>query len=382
MQELKNNEIKESIEKNYQQFVGFSLGDELYGIKIDHVKEVLNYTQITKIPLMSQNFNGIINIRGTIIPVIDMNYRFYQNNSEIIKTSRIIITQVEDENEQTVLVGILVDKIYNVIDIDTDEIKSSPDFGANIRPTFIENIGKYNNQFVVLLNLNEALNIEELSTQDISEIDLNMAMPTDSKDVETTTEQDELEEEITESNTYISFYIGDEIYATEMTNVKEILAVPEIRPLPNTMPFMKGIINLRSNMVPILDMRLRCNLEERSYDKQSSILIINIQEKLVGLIVDRVLNVQTIDEKNISETMHYSAQVDRDFLHGICEIDDHITIIVNVNKILSNEEIEQIDNKAVDNSTPETKVKTKTVKKETKKTKTKKDEKDLKKDKK
>ena len=144
------------------QYLTFLSGTEVFGIGILHVKEIKEYASVTTIPMMPDYVKGVINLRGNVVPIIDLPVRFGREKSIISKRTCIIIVEIAFEDE-SMDIGILVDAVNEVIDIPADLIEPPPSFGSKIRIEFIEGIGKLENQFVILLNVNKTLSVSELS---------------------------------------------------------------------------------------------------------------------------------------------------------------------------------------------------------------------------
>lgn len=144
------------------QFLTFLSGSEVFGIGILRIKEIKEYSTVTTIPMMPEYVKGVINLRGNVVPIIDLSVRFGRGKSTISKRSCVIIVEVEHEDE-SIEIGILVDAVNEVVDIPGTAIEPAPTFGAKIRIDFIQGIGKLENQFVILLNVNRVLSINELS---------------------------------------------------------------------------------------------------------------------------------------------------------------------------------------------------------------------------
>lgn len=141
---------------------------------------------------------------------------------------------------------------------------------------------------------------------------------------------------------FVTFIVGEEIYGTEVLKVREIIGMTQITHVPNSMSFMKGVINLRGLVVPVLDMRLKFGMEEREYDNFTVIIIVEINERLIGMIVDSVSDVLSIPHKAIQDTPHFSAKIETDFIMGIGQKDDILIIILDVDKILSSDEMKNL----------------------------------------
>ena len=145
------------------QYLTFLSGAEVFGIGILHVKEIKEYASVTTIPMMPDYVKGVINLRGNVVPIIDLPVRFGREKSAITKRTCVIIVEVEHE-EESIDIGILVDAVNEVIEIPRDAIETAPSFGSKIRTEFIHGIGKLENKFVILLNVNKVLSVTELSS--------------------------------------------------------------------------------------------------------------------------------------------------------------------------------------------------------------------------
>lgn len=145
------------------QYLTFLLGSEVFGIGILHIKEIKEFSNITPIPMMPNFVQGVMNLRGNVVPIIDLHVRFGRSKTTITKKTCIIIVEVQHEGE-LLDIGILVDSVNEVVDIPGKSVEPAPVFGAKIRIDFIHGIGKIENNFIILLNINKALSVEELSS--------------------------------------------------------------------------------------------------------------------------------------------------------------------------------------------------------------------------
>ncbi|MCP4494592.1 MAG: chemotaxis protein CheW [Gammaproteobacteria bacterium] len=149
---------------NVQQFLTFVLSGEIYGIGILHIREIIEYANLTVVPLMPNFISGVINLRGNVVPVVNLTRRFDLEESEISKRTSIVIIDVIDDDGEHIEVGIVVDIVNEVIELADSEIAAPPTFGTRIRSDFIQGMGKINDRLMVLLNVNYVLSIDELST--------------------------------------------------------------------------------------------------------------------------------------------------------------------------------------------------------------------------
>ena len=146
-------------------YLTFSLGKDLFGIQVGEVREVIEYKQVFKIPRVPDCLKGVINLRGEVVPIIDIHSRFYNKVSNITGTTSIVVVEMEDDNHK-IPIGIIIDQVKAVTELYENNIESVPEIGSKIRSDFIEGIGKVEDQFVILLNIRNILNIEELSSID------------------------------------------------------------------------------------------------------------------------------------------------------------------------------------------------------------------------
>ncbi|KJV07221.1 chemotaxis protein CheW [Methylocucumis oryzae] len=146
----------------YQQFLTFLLGNQVLGIDILEIKEIIETTRITRIPKTPAYIRGVINLRGNIVPVIDLSARLYQYASELSKLSCIVLVEVELNHEMH-MVGALIDQVNEILDIAEADLLPAPDFGTEIRIDFIKAMGKVNNEFITLLAIERILSIIELA---------------------------------------------------------------------------------------------------------------------------------------------------------------------------------------------------------------------------
>ena len=146
-----------------KQYLTFMLGGEMFSIDILCIKEIIWYSSLTEVPMMPACIRGVINLRGAVVPVMDLSSRFSKPSTPVGKSTCIVIievaTQVEGERQN---MGVVVDSVQAVLEIPASEIEPAPSFGAKIRPDFIEGIGKVNGKFVILLNVDRVLSSEEI----------------------------------------------------------------------------------------------------------------------------------------------------------------------------------------------------------------------------
>jgi len=143
-------------------YLTFLLGDKSYAISILKIKEILEYGAVTSIPKMPDFICGAINLRGQIVPVIDLLERLGNGKSDVGKRSCIVIVEMKFSNE-TLNIGIIVDAVSKVMDFKNSEIEPAPSFGGAVDTDFIEGMGKLEDEFVVILNIDQVLSLNDLA---------------------------------------------------------------------------------------------------------------------------------------------------------------------------------------------------------------------------
>lgn len=147
------------------QYLTFMLGGETYALGILNIKEIIAYGDLTEVPMMPAFVRGVINLRGSVVPVIDLMARFGKGSTQIAKRTGIVIVETAAENEDDGRqdIGIIVDAVNEVVDIGQQEIELPPSFGTGIRPDFINGMAKRNGRFVILLNGDRVLSVDEMT---------------------------------------------------------------------------------------------------------------------------------------------------------------------------------------------------------------------------
>jgi len=144
------------------QYLIFSLGNEQFAVGTLRVREIIEYGNLTSVPMMPGFIRGVINLRGAVVSVIDLNARFGRARTETSRRTCIVILEVQADDSTHVL-GIIVDAVSAVRQIDAASIEPTPSFGTRIRADFISGMAKVNKGFVILLELGKVLSVDEIS---------------------------------------------------------------------------------------------------------------------------------------------------------------------------------------------------------------------------
>lgn len=161
--------VLSGFEEGSHQYLTFFLGGEMFAVGILHVKEIIEYGTVTRIPMMPRFIRGVINLRGSVVPVIDLSCRFGAEPTVISRRTCVVILELPENDEQPVI-GVVVDAVSEVLEIARSEIAPAPAFGARIRAEFIDGMGKVKDRraggaerFVIVLNVGKVLATEEIA---------------------------------------------------------------------------------------------------------------------------------------------------------------------------------------------------------------------------
>ena len=152
----------QTITNEPQQYLTFMLTGESYAINIQRIKEIIQYGELTEVPRMPDFIRGVINLRGAVVPVIDLSSRFRKAPTVVGRRNCIIIIEIEVGSE-TQSIGVMVDSVNAVLEIPATEIEPAPKFGSNIHTDFIAGMGKIDGKFVIILNIQYVLSMDDMA---------------------------------------------------------------------------------------------------------------------------------------------------------------------------------------------------------------------------
>ncbi len=144
------------------QYLTFQLSGEMYAVGILNVKEIIEYGSLTEIPMMPAFIRGVINLRGAVVPVIDLAARFGGRQTESSRRTCIVIIELTTADEHHDI-GVVVDAVSEVLEVSSADIEPAPAFGAKIRADFIDGMGKIGGKFVIILDIQRVLSVDEIS---------------------------------------------------------------------------------------------------------------------------------------------------------------------------------------------------------------------------
>ncbi len=161
---------------------------------------------------------------------------------------------------------------------------------------------------------------------------------------------DNAESDAESQNEYLTFYLADEEYGVDILRVKEIRGWEHVTRIPNSPDYVKGVLNLRGAIVPIIDLRIRCNLEPKDYNEMTVVVILSVEnnvndsERIMGVVVDTISDVVNANLNDIQNTPEFDSSIEIEYIEGLATAGDNMLMLVNVDKLLNIDEISVINN--------------------------------------
>jgi purine-binding chemotaxis protein CheW len=143
----------------------------------------------------------------------------------------------------------------------------------------------------------------------------------------------------TDGSQYLTFALGEEEYGVEILKVQEIKGYTAITPIPNTPPHIRGVMNLRGTIVPVVDLRTKLGMQETEYSQFTVIIVVTVGTKVMGLIVDAVSDVLNIPKSDIQATPDFGASVDARFINGMAKAGEKLVVLLNIDRVLGGDEM-------------------------------------------
>jgi purine-binding chemotaxis protein CheW len=143
------------------QYLTFGLSSEVFAVEVGKVREILDYTTITKVPRTPEFMRGVINVRGSVVPVVDLRLKFAMTRTERTLGTCIIVLEIAVDGE-TIVLGALADSVQEVIELESEQIEPAPRIGVRVRNEFIRGMGKTDNGFIMILDIDTVFSTEEL----------------------------------------------------------------------------------------------------------------------------------------------------------------------------------------------------------------------------
>jgi purine-binding chemotaxis protein CheW len=332
---LSKNVVKDSGKRETEQkleevqLVSFLLGNEEFALEIEHVREIIRYPEIVKVPNLPEYIKGVISLRDILMPIVDMRIKLDTGNDEISENTRIVVVDADNTRY-----GLVVDRVYEVTRIAKDTIFAPPQALGGESGEQLQGIARVDGgkRIIMLLDPREIINREEL--QDIGSLENGEI---------STGEEENFQNEVDEEQMVV-FRLAGEQYGVRITQVQEINRLAKITKVPRAPRFVEGVINLRGDVIPVIDLRKRFEIESKDYNEFTRVIVSDINKKKIGIIVDEVLEVLRISRQLVEDApdILQNQQV-HSFMDGIANLEKRMIMMLNLENILVEKEWQKLE---------------------------------------
>jgi purine-binding chemotaxis protein CheW len=309
------------------QLVTFTLDEVEFGLDIDRVQEITPRTDITPVPGAPSFVLGIVNLRGSIIPVLDSRLRFHLTPKAPTSKTRIIIIDLAGQPT-----GLMVDSVAEVVKLDDFTLRDTPPLVAGVRSDYLAGMVTAANRLITLINLEKLLDSAEFSLRaNLAE----RAGETRVLGAGTVEEQ----EQVVEDLPYVTFTLGRESFGINLKMVEEIIELPSVTKVPDAPPYVLGVICLREQVLPLLDLSKMLHAEpaERPVDPDMVILLSFGQAKL-GIVVDGIQEIIRIREEDMLPPPQTLSEREATTLEGVVLRPDRMVSLLKILDIVTGED--------------------------------------------
>jgi len=314
------------------QLIGFRLGEEEYAVSISEVQEIIRVPEITKIPKAPSFVEGVINLREKVLPIISLRKRFGLQDVEKTESLRIIVVNIDE-----ISTGMIVDSVSEVLHLSRNSIEPPPPILFGMDAAHLKGIGKLDDgkRLLLLLDLHKLLTPSE--KKELSQLSKNGGTNIDKGRKE--------ERKMAEEEQLVNFKIENEEFGVNIEEVQEIIRLPEITKVPQAPFFVEGVINLRGDVLPVIDLRKRFDLEATRKTNATRIVVVNVEGKTTGIIVDSVSEVLRLPKDSIEPPPPIVAGIEAKYLRGIGKLDNgkRLLILLNHKEILTLREEDRVE---------------------------------------
>lgn len=321
-----------SEEANKNDYLSFEIDNELFGVNLSSLNQIIESPELTKVPKASDLLDGIIYHNNKLLPIVNLQNWLNIENEGIGERNNVLVIELHTD-EGVIDVGLKVDKVLEVVHFEDKEVEKVPEVGDS-QTRYIRGIARYLEKFIMLIDVEKLFTEKELET---------IKQSRDAK------AEDQLEEIALADNfvnTYLTFTLGKEKLAVDANKVVEILDVPRITPVPGAEEHLSGIVNIRGSILPVVDTRLKFNIDiTEENERIETVMVLDVwvngEEKSVGAIVDSVTDIIEIDEDKINETVSLDLPFNPDYLKGVAKINDNFIQLMNVDKVFELKTLEK-----------------------------------------
>lgn len=309
----------------------FRLGQQAFAIDIGAVAEVGELTEITRVPLAPGFVEGVIDVRGIVLPLIDLRQRFGIAAEENTGDARIV--QVVMGQRQ---LGFVVDAVTEILPYDPAKIEPPRDVMASVSTEYMRGFIRAGERLIIVVDLERALSFSEqaeLAETDWAAIgaqaDGVAAGAADSEGASGTAAVD---------TRLVVFRLANETYGVQVDTVESIAELPAVTRVPGTPAYLSGVINLRGRVIAVIDLRRRLGLATADHSAETRIIVVEFGDEQVGLLVDDVAEILPVSLTSVEPLNEMMTGANSEFITGTLKTEDSLVILLDLARILLREE--------------------------------------------
>lgn len=308
------------------QLVTFTLDGVEFGLDIDRVQEITPRTDITPVPGSPSFVLGVVNLRGSIIPVLDSRLRFHLPPKDPTDKTRIIILGLAGQPT-----GLMVDSVAEVVKLDDFTLRDTPPLVAGVRSEYLAGMVTTGDRLITLINLDKILDSAEFGRREV--------LADTATGASTFMAQDAAVELVEEELPYVTFTLGRESFGIDLKLVEEIIEIPAITKVPDAPPYVLGVICLRDQVLPLLDFIQLLQVEPSENPVAGDmVILLSFGQAKLGIVVDGIQEIIRIREEDILPPPQTLSERESKDLEGVVVRSDRMVSLLKVLDIITGED--------------------------------------------
>lgn len=315
------------------QLVTFTLDSVEFGIDIDQVQEITPRTEITPVPGAPSFVLGVLNLRGMIIPVLDSRMRFHLDSKKPTPKTRIIILNLAGQPT-----GFQVDSVAEVVRVEGLELRETPPLVAGIRSDYLAGMLTVGSRLITLIDLDEILDSAEFGERENLLTSQGRAQALGGLGTDTL-----IEEEVSDEKAYVTFALGSESFGIDLELVEEVIELPLITKVPDAPAYVMGVICLRNQVLPLLDLIRLLRVEGQVAGlEREMVILLSFGDVRLGIAVDAIQEIIRVREQDILPPPHTLSEKEIEQLQGVVLRSSRMISLLQILNVINGEDQEKI----------------------------------------
>lgn len=319
-----NNSVRDEI-----QIVSFLVGKEEFGLDLGTVREIIRFPAIARVPNAPDYIKGIISLRNSLIPIIDLRTKLSAGSDQVDNGTRVIVVDLNGIN-----VGVTVDRVFEVIRLPRETVFPPPQVFDNQAGEKITGIARMNDgrRIIMLLDL-----------QDVIDSSMIKDLKNDASYLTQEEEEAALDRDAGSDEQMVVFRLAGEQYGVRISQIQEITKLVKITRVPRAPEYVEGVFNLRGDLIPVIDLRRRFAMPSGEQTDRSRIMVAEVNRNKAGIIVDEVMEVLQIPSGCLEDMPGIvNESQDTAYINGIVKLGDRLIMGLDLNSILAEEQWQQL----------------------------------------